>query len=232
MFATPDDHLPCPFTDDYFYPISASSFLELSYLFQGGFIQWRPIEVSDCYLCRGGCDWREMFVAFYQCTTLLHILTCGSVRKKGKMDRLDKYLGHLCSAEEYKVYGFITNTDIKLLIVCILRVSSHVRFKDHCSIGCSGWGRPEGSRIACIFSQLPIPLYCCCMQSLLWSKHRDKITEIWSSVDVLGGPRFRTLLVISRHFGLDQTMRRDISNRNRLYWLPETHTELKRNCHL
>jgi len=39
------------------------------------------------------------------------------LKRKGKTDRLDKFLGLLCPVEEYKVYGFVTNTDVKLMIV-------------------------------------------------------------------------------------------------------------------
>jgi len=39
------------------------------------------------------------------------------VKKKNKGDKLDKYLGLLYPTEDYKVYGYITNTNVKMIIV-------------------------------------------------------------------------------------------------------------------
>jgi len=39
------------------------------------------------------------------------------VKKKNKGDKLDKYLGLLYPTEDYKVYGYVTNTNVKMIIV-------------------------------------------------------------------------------------------------------------------
>ena len=39
------------------------------------------------------------------------------VKKKVKGEKVDKYLGLLYPTEEYKVYGYITNTNAKMILV-------------------------------------------------------------------------------------------------------------------
>lgn len=46
------------------------------------------------------------------------------MKRKAKGEKIDKYLGMLYPIEEYKVYGYLTNTDIKFILV----LNSHPHF--------------------------------------------------------------------------------------------------------